>query len=300
MWDIANDAIIVEGKRVLIGDPARFDGVTVLGVDEHCWRHTRGGDKFVTVIIDLIPVAQGTGPARLLDMVEGRSKQVFKRWLFARPAARAMDGFTGFKTAAEELPGPAAVVDPFHVVRLAGEAVDRCRQRVQQDTCGHRGRRGDPLYRARRTLFTGADLLTDKQATRLEDLFADDDHVEVEATWGIYQCFVQAYRCTDPGLGSHLMASVIEVIATGVPAQLTELVRLGRTLKRRATDILAFFDHSGTSNGPHRSTQRPPRTPPRLRSRVPEPDPLHRPLHPRSWWFQTPTTPSNRMSPQRP
>lgn len=89
----------------------------------------------------------------------------------------------------------------------------------------------------------GADLLTDKQATRLEDLFAGDDHVEVEATWGIYQRLVQAYRCTDPGLGSHLMASVIETIATGVSAQLTELVRLGHTLKHRATDILAFFDH---------------------------------------------------------
>lgn len=93
-----------------------------------------------------------------------------------------MDGFTGFKTAAEELPDSAAVMDPFHVVQLADEAVDTYRQRVQQDTYSHRGRRGDPLYQARRTLFTGADLLTDKQATRLEDLFADDDHVEVETT----------------------------------------------------------------------------------------------------------------------
>jgi transposase family protein len=47
VWDIANEAIIAEGKRVLIDYPARFDGVTVLGVDEHCWRHTRGDDKFV-------------------------------------------------------------------------------------------------------------------------------------------------------------------------------------------------------------------------------------------------------------
>jgi hypothetical protein len=32
-----------------------------------------------------------------------------------------MDGFTGFKTAtAEELPDAVAVMDPFHVVRLAG------------------------------------------------------------------------------------------------------------------------------------------------------------------------------------
>ena len=75
-----------------------------------------------------------------------------------------MDGFTGYKTATtEELPDAVAVMDPFHVVRLAGEALDRCRRRVQQDIHGHRGRKGDPLYAARRTLHTGADLLTDKQ-----------------------------------------------------------------------------------------------------------------------------------------
>ena len=80
-----------------------------------------------------------------------------------------MDGFTGFKTAtAEELPDAVAVMDPFHVVRLAGDALDRCRRRVQQDIHGHRGRTGDPLYAARRTLHTGADLLTDKQHQRLD------------------------------------------------------------------------------------------------------------------------------------
>ncbi len=77
-WNTANDAILAEGRRVLIEDPHRLDGVTVVGVDEHCWRHTRRGDKYVTVIIDLTPVREGTGPARLLDMVEGRSKAVYK------------------------------------------------------------------------------------------------------------------------------------------------------------------------------------------------------------------------------
>ena len=33
-------------------------------------------------------------------------------------------------------------------------------------------------------------------------------------------------------------------------AELIELRTLGRTLKRRAGDILAYFDHPGTSNGP--------------------------------------------------
>lgn len=58
-----------------------------IGVDEHVWRHTRRGDKYVTVIIDLTPIREGTGPARLLDMVEGCCKQVFKTWLVERPQA---------------------------------------------------------------------------------------------------------------------------------------------------------------------------------------------------------------------
>ena len=84
-WDTANDAVLTEGRRVLIDDPGRFDGVAVLGVDEHVWRHTRQGDKYVTVIIDLTPIRDGTGPARLLDMVPGRSKAAFKAWLADRP-----------------------------------------------------------------------------------------------------------------------------------------------------------------------------------------------------------------------
>ena len=168
-WNTANDAVLAEGRRVLIGDPARFDGVRVIGVDEHVWRHTRKGDKYVTVIIDLTPIRDGTGPSRLLDMVAGRSKAAFMTWLAARTQAWrdavqvvAMDGFSGFKTATtEQLPEAVAVMDPFHVVRLAGEALDQCRRRVQQAIHGHRGRSADPHYRARRTLHTGADLLTD-------------------------------------------------------------------------------------------------------------------------------------------
>ena len=212
----------------------------------------------MTVIIDLTPNRDKTGPARLLDMVSGRSKAAFKDWLAGRPKAWrdgievvAMDGFTGFKTAAaEELPTAVAVMDPFHVVRLAGDAMDRCRQRVQQHTLGHRGRTGDPLYGARRTLHTGADLLTDKQHARITALFAIDEHVEVEATWGIYQRVIAAYREPDKRVAKQMMQAVINSISAGAPAVLTEIRRLGRTMKQRATDILAYFDRPGTSNGP--------------------------------------------------
>jgi hypothetical protein len=56
-WDTANNAVLDEGRRVLISDPHRLDGVRVVGVDEHAWRHTRRGYKYVTVIIDLTPSA---------------------------------------------------------------------------------------------------------------------------------------------------------------------------------------------------------------------------------------------------
>jgi transposase len=257
-WNTANDAVLAEGKRVLIDDEQRFDGVVVIGVDEHVWRHTRRGDKYVTVIIDLTPVRDGTGPARLLDMVQGRSKQAFKTWLSDRPEAWreavevvAMDGFTGFKTAAaEEVPDAVAVMDPFHVVRLAGDALDKCRRRVQLAIHGHRGYRDDPLYKSRRTLHTGAGLLTDKQIDRLTALFADEGHVEVEATWGIYQRMIAAYRHEDRRRGRELMVNLIDALSTGVPKALTEVITLGRTLKKRAADVLAYFDRPGTSNGP--------------------------------------------------
>ena len=42
------------------------------------WRRTRRGNKYVTVIIELTPIRDGTGPARLVDMVEGCFKLVFK------------------------------------------------------------------------------------------------------------------------------------------------------------------------------------------------------------------------------
>lgn len=110
----------------------------------------------------------------------------------------------------------------------------------------HRGRTGDPLYSARRTLHTGTDLLTDKQRLRLDTLFADDEHVPVEATWGVYQRMIAAYREPDKAKGSQLMRAVIDAVSRGVPRALSEITTLGRTLTKRAADILAYFDRPGT------------------------------------------------------
>ena len=46
------------------------------------------------------------------------------------------------------------------------------------------------------------------------------------------------------------MQQVIGSISHSVPTALREVITLGRTLKRRAVDVLAYFDRAGTSNGP--------------------------------------------------
>ena len=191
-------------------------------------------------------------------MVAGRSKAALKDWLDARdPAFRdrirvvTMDGFTGYRTAtAESLDKARAVMDPFHVVHLAAEKLTLCRQRVQQDTCGHRGRSGDPLYGIRRTLLTRIGLLTDTQKTRLRTgLDAREEHVAVAITYAIYQDLIDAYDKSNKRDGKIAMYKLLKRIHTGLPAGLAEVAQLGRSLWVRRAEILAYFD-TGASNGP--------------------------------------------------
>ncbi|GAA4817295.1 ISL3 family transposase [Tomitella cavernea] len=258
-WKTVNQ-IAVGAARNMVYDGGHLDGVRHLGVDEHKWKHVRGqGDSsWVTVLIDLTPVVDGTGPARLLDMITGRSKQVLKDWMNSRGqrfrdriTVVAMDGFAGYRTATgEELPRARIVMDPFHVVQLAGEKLDRCRTRIQQATCGHRGRKNDPLYKIRRILHTRVEFLTDTQKNLLvESLNSHDDHVAVEITHQVYQQMIAAYEHPDRREGKILMFKVLKRICKGLPAGLDELAQLGRSLWARRKEILAYFD-TGVSNGP--------------------------------------------------
>ena len=121
---------------------------------------------------------------------------------------------------------------------------------MQQETLGHRGRSGDPLYKVRRALRTGIELLTDRQRARIDAAFADDAHAAVEVTWSAYQQIVTAYRTPDRTAAKTALTKVITTLRRGVPAGLPELTTLGRTLSRRSRDVLAYFDRPHTSNGP--------------------------------------------------
>ena len=61
---------------------------------------------------------------------------------------------------------------------------------------------------------------------------------------------IAAYRAPDPATRRSLMEQLIAKVTSGVPGALVEVITLGRTLKKRAADVLAYFDRPGTSNGP--------------------------------------------------
>ena len=195
-------------------------------------------------MIDLTPVRDRSGPARLLDVVPGRSKKVLKTWLAARGESWrgrvevvSMDGFTGFKSAAgEEVPQARAVMDPFHVVALAASKLDQCRRRIQRAITGRRGRAVTGSTGPGAPLLTGADLLPDAQAERLENLFADDRYAVVQASWGVYQRPVPGLQGRGPGPGKYLMRRLIDSLRQAVPDGLEEIQTLARTLTERASD----------------------------------------------------------------
>ena len=244
-------------------DESRFEGIAILGVDEHVWHHvsTRSveaggrGPKELTGVVDLTRDDQGRVHARLLDLVPGRSGETYKTWLRERgPRFRSgveiatLDPFHGYKNAIDDqLQDARSVLDAFHVVKLATQVVDNVRRRVQQDTTGHRGRKGDPLYRIRNTLRAGQEHLTDRQRARLHAAFTSrEEHVEVEVAWRCAQQVRSAYHQNTPAAGRAVAEKIVPTLAT---CPIPEVARLGVTLRRWRSEFLGNLDTGGASNG---------------------------------------------------
>jgi transposase len=185
-WETVHDAV-EEFGRPLVDDPARVGKVRQLGVDETSYKAAtpEHATVYATGMIDL-------ERRIVIDMVEGRSGADLRRWLLGQPAGWlnfvrvvATDLTDAYRSGMVGLLDHARkVADPFHVVRVAQRCLDTVRRRVQNETLGHRGRTGDPLYRARKVLLTGDERLTDKGRTRLlEGLRLGDPNDEVLGAW---------------------------------------------------------------------------------------------------------------------
>ncbi len=152
--------------------------VNAVGLDETLYvregRYRR--QRWSTQVVD---VQHG----QLLDVLDGKDVSTCCAWFAARAtgwcdgvAWATLDLSSSYRTVFDTmLPTAVQVADPFHVVRLGNTALDECRRRVQNETVGHRGRKDDPLYRARRRLVMAAERLTVDGMERLRGLLDAGD-----------------------------------------------------------------------------------------------------------------------------
>lgn len=106
----------------------RLDGLTRIGVDEISYRR---GYKYLTVVVDHTT-------RRVLWLAEGRSKTTLQRFFALLGPQRAAqielvsaDGADWiFNAVRDSCPNAEICLDPFHVVRWAGDALDEIRRDV--------------------------------------------------------------------------------------------------------------------------------------------------------------------------
>jgi transposase len=252
-WHTVNDAVMAYGTP-LVDDPGRIAAVSALGLDETLFARTGKWrtQHWCTSIVDVSPGQ----PAQLLDVVPGRSAAGPSRWLAARPVewkAAIRYGVLDLsgpyrKTFDDELEHAIQVADPFHLVKLANQKLDECRRRVQNETLGHRGRKDDPLYRARRLLTKAHERLDDRGETRLLGLLrAGDPHGEVRDTWHAKESIRSVYDFTDPGVAREFVTDLAaDMQDRDYPIEVNSL---GRTIDRWLEQIVAWHQ-AFVSNGP--------------------------------------------------
>ena len=244
------DAVAAYGKA-LIEDPDRFSDVAALGLDEtlRCrlgrWRR----QAWTTQIVDV-------GAGQLLDVVEGRSAHGPIGWLAERPVEwrdrivwATMDLSGPYRQVFDTmLPDAVQVADPFHVIKLANQKIDECRRRVQNESLGHRGRKTDPLYRARRLLTKAHERLDEAGNAKLVGLLrAGDPRGEVKMAWHAKEVVRQIYQIDDPALAVTFVAQLAaDLQDDSCPPEVNSL---GRTIARWKHQIAAWH-HARVSNGP--------------------------------------------------
>ena len=249
-WHAVMDAVVAVGEQ-LIDHPDRIGAVTALGLDETLFAKL---GRFRTQLwsTQIVDVRRG----QLLDVVPGRDSVNPCRWLATRDQAwrdriewATLDLSASYRTVFDTmLPTAVQVADPFHVVKLANTALDECRRRVQNETLGHRGRRDDPLWRARRRLSIARERLSDAQHERMTGLLrAGDPRQEVWFAWNAKEVVRQIYDHTDPALAAEWVAEIGRDFAD--PEMPIEVRRLGRTITRWAAQIVAWH-RSHVTNGP--------------------------------------------------
>lgn len=207
------------------------------------------------------------GGQGLLGQVEGRTSIAVKDWLQQRgedwrQGVRfvAIDMCTVFKAAIRDaIPRARLVVDHFHLVQLANQALTEVRRRVTVQVRGRQGRKGNREWELRNRLTRSAARM---HATHLDPM-VDDLHAlptgigtPILTAWNAKEDLLDllALARTHPDravIWTRLSRFYERCSASGLP----ELERLANTVSAWWPEILAFLD-TGITNAGYEGTNR--------------------------------------------
>ena len=269
-WPVVAAAFTAHASVVLPGEP---EPVQVLGIDET----RRGRPKWVFDQVSQawqnsvdrwhVGMCDLSGGQGLLGQVEGRTAQVVIDWLGQRSQAWrdqvryvAIDMCTIFKSAVRAaLPHATLVVDHFHLVQLAHQALNEVRRRVTVQVRGRRGRAGDREWDLRNRLTRSAKRMRAERVDKLCDEIAALSagiSVPVLSAWNAKEDLLDllALARTHPDR-EHAARLLHRFYQRCADSGLPELARLATTIETWWPQILAFL-HTGITNAGSEGTNR--------------------------------------------
>ena len=226
-------------------DPDRLDGLFRIGVDEISWRKHH---KYLTLVVNhdrgvVIWGAKGRDAATL----DGFFDELGTRRAGLIEAVSLDLGPAFIKSVSAEGHAPQAVIcaDPFHVIKLVGDALDDVRRDLWQQLRRLPDRRWAKDFKgARWALLKNPEDLTENQATQLNRIRRDRGGI-----WRAYEMKEQ-FRAIFAGDLTRAEAAILldRWCARAQRSRLASFVKAARTMRHRRELILNAIEH-GLSNG---------------------------------------------------
>jgi len=215
-------------------DASRLYGLYRIGVDEICYRHR----TYLTLVADhdsgvVVWIGEGKRAQTLACFYDELGPE-----RTAQLQAVSVDLGEAFVAATSSAAPQARICfDPFHVVRLANDAVDAVRRAVRRDT-GHRPHaHGHGTRHLRWALLKGGDRLTPAQRQVLDEL-RRTRHVLWRA-WALKEELRDLYRIADPVMAA---AYLRRWLSRAARCRIPQMVAFARTVRRHFDGIVAAVE----------------------------------------------------------
>ncbi len=253
-WPTAHRAFVAHAEAQLT-EP---EVVAVLGIDETRrgkprWQRCTDTGRWVRVDPWDTGFVDVAGDQGLLGQREGRTSAAVISWLSERSEEFragvqfvAIDPAAVYATAIRTpglLPNATIVVDHFHLVKLANDALTKVRRRVTWDLRDRRGRKLDPEWANRRRLLRGRERLSDRSFAKMWNAIIDEDDTgQILSAWIAKEELRTLLSTVRAGGDAHLTRHRLHrFLCWCIDSQVPELLTLASTIDTWWPEINAFL-----------------------------------------------------------